>query len=224
MNNDEYNEQGINQNQNLQQQGIQRNPIMYHEQIDQLIVTPEGQTSFFVKKVPRMIKKPVYELDENSKPKIVLDENGEKVLDENGQISLKIKTFEIMQEGWTAKAEYVPVTELLTVDYSTSNCSYDACSQLARTGFMYNRFLTKQIKTNQDYSTYLHKLRNDNLVILSAFKSYNGGTIQAIKTFINKMDEKQWIRPLQEKEKVNPFGLFGGKPKEPEPKYTGFQT
>ena len=103
------------------------------------------------------------------------------------------------------------------VDYGTSNLSYDACLQLARTGFLYNRFLFKQNKTSTDYSNYLHKLRNDNLIILNSFKSYNGGTIQAIKTFINKTDEKTMDKTTGRwAKKANPFGFFGGKKEEPE--------
>lgn len=204
--------------------GQQRNPIMYHEQIDQMILTPEAQTTIITKKVPRMLKRPVYELDEKGNPIPILDLEGKIVFDENGKQLFKILKYEIYQDGYTYRVEQIPSSELLFVDYSTSNLSFDACIQLTRTGMQYNRILYKQNKTSQDYSNYLHKLRNDNLVILNAFKSYNGGTIQAIKTFINKTDEKQWIRPLDEK-KPNPFGFFGGKPKEePEKKYTGFQA
>lgn len=202
----------------------QRNPIMYHEQIDQMILTPEAQTTSMVKKVPKMIKKPVYKLDEKGNQIPILDEEGNQIHDERGIPLYKIERYEIIQDGYTAKAELIPSSEILFVDYGTSNLSYDACSQLARTGFLYNRFLFKQNKTSTDYSNYLHKLRNDNLIILNSFKSYNGGTIQAIKTFINKTDEKQWIRPLEDgQKKASPFGFFGGKKEEPEKKYTGFQ-
>lgn len=205
--------------------GQQRNPIMYHEQIDQMVLSPEAQTTVITKKIPKMIKKPIYETDEKGNPVPVVDVDGKLVFDERGNQVFKIKKYEIYQDGYISKVEQIPASELLYVDYSTSNLSFDACIQLTRSGMQYNRMLYKQNKTSQDYSNYLHKLRNDNLVILNSFKSYNGGTIQAIKTFINKTDEKQWIRPLEDKNKTNPFGFFGGKPKEePEKKYTGFQT
>lgn len=213
---------GYYQTQNTMQQ---RSPVMYHEQIDQMIITPESNTTQIVKKIPRIVRKPVFSLDDLGQKIPVLDQNGYEVFDEKGQKVYKIERFEDVQEGFMAKAEYIPATELLYVDYATSNLSYDACSQLTRNGLQYNRILYKQAKTNQDYSNYLHKIRNDNLVILNSWKSYNGGTIQAIKTFINKTDEKQWIRPLDENtQKKGLFGMFGGKQKEePEKKYTGFQ-
>lgn len=204
--------------------GQQRNPIMYHEQIDQMVLTPEAQTNVITRKVPRMLRKPVYELDDKQNPIPIVDVEGKPIFDETGKQLFKIQRYETYQDGYTSKVEQIPSSELLFVDYSTSNLSFEACIQLTRCGMQYNRMLYKQSKTSQDYSNYLHKLRNDNLVILNSFKSFNGGTIQAIKTFINKMDEKQWIRPLEDK-KPNPFGFFGGKPKEePEKKYTGFQA
>lgn len=200
----------------------QRNPIMYHEQIDQMVLTPEAQTTNIIKKIPRMVKKPIYELDSQGLPIPILVDN-KPVFDERGQQVFKILKYELVQEGYTAKSDFVPASELLYVDYSTSNLSYEACSQLARTGFLYSRFLYKQNKTSQDYSNYLHKLRNDNLIILNSFKSLNGGTLQAVKTFINKTFDKQWIKPLEEKKPA--MGFFGGKPKEePEKNYTGFQV
>ena len=128
--------------------------------------------------------------------------------------------------------EAIPASELFTIDHSTSNISSDAVRLVTFLMWNYNHILSLQAATEDDYSVLLHKLRNDIVAILSAAKSYNGGTIASIKTFRQINDSKQWMHGDEAAQggASNPFAmLFGGmKKKEPQQqdehkKYTAFQ-
>jgi len=93
--------------------------------------------------------------------------------------------------------------------------------------------LTLHEATDDDYSVLLHKIRNDIISIVSAAKSYNGGTVASVKTYRTINDSKQWqkLEDGQQGPKSNPLAsLFGGfgkqkdASKDTENKYTAFQS
>lgn len=196
----------------IQKQGYN---IWGQEQIDQMILTPEARATVITKKAPNMIRIPIFSLDENGEKIPALDEKGNVKTNDLGEIIYVIKDYEEVQDGWIPIQEIVPASEIFNIDNGTGNISHDAVLFLTTTIWRYNTFCVYQQTTNNDYSIYLHKLRNDALGILNASKSFNGGTIQAIKTFINKTDSKQWLTQGDEEKKGGGiFGMFGvGKPK-----------
>ena len=194
-------------------------------QIDQMILTPEARATIITKKVPRIIREPIYLLDEKKEKIPVKDSNGEIRYNELGEVMYVIKDYKETQVGWMPIQEIVPASEMFNVDNGTGNISHEAVIFLTKTIWRYNIFSVYQQTTDNDYSIYLHKLRNDALAILNASKSFNGGTLQAIKTFINKTDSKQWLNPVEEKKKPGILGgIFGGgkpKPKQQPDMLTG---
>jgi hypothetical protein len=187
--------------------------IFGQEQIDQLILTPDGRATVMVRKAPNIVKIPVYVLNENGEKVPALDENQNPRTNELGEIIYQIKEYKEEQQGWIPVQEIVPASEMFNIDNGTGNISHEAVEFLTKTMWRYNTFCVYQQTTNNDYSIYLHKLRNDALAILNSSKSYGGGTIQAVKTFINRTDSKQWINPIEEEKKNGFFNLFGGKKK-----------
>lgn len=190
---------------------IQNRPIYSQEQIDQLALTPDGKATLMIKKKPRMVKKPVYLLDDKGEKVPLNDEDGNIIIDENGVIQYIIKDFVEEQQGWEAFEEIAPATETNTIDTSTGNVSAKGVEFLTKSYWRYNYFLVYQTETNEDYSVYLHKLRNDILGVLNASKSYNQGTIQAVKTFINKVHSQEFIDTPQEQKTGFLDKLFGSK-------------
>ncbi len=203
-------------------------PVYYDQQIDQMILTPEARSNLLSKKIPRIIKKPIYALDDYGNKIPVQQEDGSDRINDKGEIMYVIKDYEEIQSGWQTELDIIPSPELFTIDNATSNISQAAVTFLTRTYWFSNYLSVYQYRTNLDYSIYLHKLRNDAHTVLAASKSYNGGTVQAIKTFINKTDAKQWLQKEDEPKKANPLNwLLGGqKKKKPEPtntqQFTGF--
>lgn len=196
---------------------IARPQVYSQEAIDQMVLTPEGKATLMTKKVPNMVREPVYLLDEKGQKIPFLNAEGQQVLNEKGEMQYIIKDYVEVQHGWRGEEEILPATEPLTIDLSTSNLSAKAVNFVTTTLWRYNYFLTLQRETNEDYSVYLHKLRNDVLSVLNASKSYNSSTIQAIKTFINKVDSREFIDAPQEQKQGIWDKLLGGKPKERKP-------
>lgn len=193
-------------------------PIYYHEQIDQLILTPESRANVITRKRPRMIRKPIYDLDTLGDKIPIVDEKGNTLLNNRGELQYVIKDYKEEQDGFEAVLEVVPASEIFSVDNATSNISQEAVKLLTRTYWFYNHLSVYQTMTKLDYSVYLHKLRNDATTVLQASKSYNGGIIQMIKTFINKTDSKQWLQTNEQEKKSDLFSsiLGGNKKKKPD--------
>ncbi len=209
-----------------------RPPIFYNEQIDQSILEPDAKSNVITKKRPRIIKVPIFLLDENGGKVPITDDKGKIVINKQGEMQYIIKDYESVQDGWESVLDVIPASEIFTVDNATSNISGDAVKLLTRIYWNYNYLSVYQQMTENDYSIYLHKLRNDAVSILQSAKSYNGGTVQAIKTFINKTDSTQWTKTDEPQKKADPFGwLTGGNKKELSEKqkaernnkFTGFQ-
>jgi len=189
--------------------------IWGQEQIDQMILTPEARATIITKKVANIIKKPVYLLDEKGQKIPARDEKGNIKTNDNGEMIYVIKDYEEKQEGWIPIQEILPASEIFNIDNGTGNISHEAVLFQLKTMWRYNTFCVYQQTTNNDYSIYLHKLRNDSLSVINSSKSFNGSTIQAIKTFINKTDTKQWLTQGDEEKKGGMFGgLFGGNKKQ----------
>jgi len=210
-----------------------RDPVYSIEQVDQLILTPEARSTVIIKKNPKYEKVPIYMLDDKGQKIPILDENNKNIVDSDGAIRYLIKDYDYVQRGWMSSMEVVPASELFTIDLATSNISGDAVRLLTLLMWNYNHILTLHEATDDDYSVLLHKIRNDVIAIVSAAKSYNGGTVAAVKTYRTISDSKQWqvLDDGQQGQKANPLSsLFGGfgKPKEqhkePENKYTAFQS
>lgn len=209
----------------------QRNPVYYNEQIDQLILTPDVKSNVIIRKKPRFVKIPVYLLDKNGEKIPIKDSEGNYEINEKGEVKYMIKEYKKIQDGWLSVSEVVPASDLFSIDTATSNISQEAVMLLLRTMWWHNRLSTYQTSTNNDYSLYLHNVRNDGVAILLSAKSYRGGTVQAIKTFINKTDSKQWQPELPEEKKQGLFAplsaMLGGKskkaPEDDTRKYTAFQ-
>lgn len=209
-----------------------RDPIYTVEQVDQLILTPEARSTLIVSKKPKYEKVPIYERDANGNKIPMLDDQGNRIVSADGTTRYLIKDYEYVQRGFMPVMEAIPASELFTIDHSTSNISSDAVRLVTFLMWNYNHILSLQAATDDDYSVLLHKIRNDIIAILSAAKSYNGGTIASIKTFRQISDSKQWMHGDENHPSggANPFAmLFGGmKKKEPQQmedskKYTAFQ-
>jgi len=198
-----------NEQELLQRQSF---PVYGNEQIDQIILTPEARATEIIKKVPNMIKEPIYLLDDVGEKVPLTDEEGNTIVNEKGEIQYIIKDYKETQKGWIPVKDYVPASEIFNIDNATSNLSQEAIKLLLFEWWMYNHYAVKQQLTGKDYSYRLHHIRNDALAVLNSAKSYNNSTVQAIKTFINKTDNKQWNQQVEEeKPKTNPFAaLVGG--------------
>lgn len=181
-------------------------PVYSSEQVDQLILTPEGKATVLIRKKPNWVKQPIYLLNEDGE-KIPVRKDGEVVLNENNEIQYIIKDYEYVQDGWIAVEEILPASEPFTIDNSTGNLSQEAVNFSIRTMWFYNYLMPFQTETNEDYSLYLHKLRNDFLAVTNTSKSFRQGTIQSIKTFRNIVDTKEWSNREDEEQKN--AGLFG---------------
>lgn len=208
----EFLDKETNENKLTKEEILKQGYSIYGQhQIDQMILTPEARATIITKKVPRIVKEPIYLLDENGEKIPVKDDTGEIRYNENGEVMYVIKEYKEHRMGWMPVQEIVPASEMFNVDNGTGNISHEAVIFLTKTMWRYNIFCVYQQTTDNDYSIYLHKLRNDALAILNSSKSFNGGTLQAIKTFINKTDSKQWLNPQEEEKKPGVLGgLFGG--------------
>jgi len=212
-----------------------RDPIYSVEQVDQLILTPEARSTVIIKKKPRYEKVPIYSLDDKGEKIPILDDAGTNIVDSDGAMRYLIKDYEYVQRGWVPSMEYVPASELFTIDLATSNISADAVRLITLLMWNYDHTLSLHEATDDDYSVLLHKIRNDIVSIVSAAKSYNGGTISAVKTYRTINDNKQWqyIAEDGQGQKPNPLtgllGSFGqkkpaqGQQQTEQNKYTAFQ-
>jgi len=211
-----------------------RDPVYSVEQVDQLILTPEARSSVIIKKKPKYEKVPIYAQDDKGEKVSLLDSEGSPIVDSDGAQRYLIKDYDYVQRGWTSSMEVIPASELFTIDLATSNISGDAVRLITQLMWNYNHMLTLHEATDDDYSVLLHKIRNDIISIVSAAKSYNGGTVASVKTYRTINDSKQWqvLDDGQAGEKPNPlaqiFGGFAGgskkqPPKEDQNKYTAFQ-
>lgn len=210
-----------------------RDPVYSIEQVDQLILTPEARSTVIIKKKPKYEKIPIYALDDKKEKVALLDENNKPIVDSDGAQRYLIKDYDYVQRGWLSTMEVVPASELFTIDLATSNISGDAVRLITLLMWNYSHMLTLHEATDDDYSILLHKIRNDIISVVSAAKSYNGGTVAAVKTYRTISDSKQWqmLEDGQQGQKANPLSaLFGGfgkpkeQPKEVENKYTAFQS
>lgn len=209
-----------------------RDPVYTVEQVDQMILTPEARSTLIIKKKPRYEKVPVFAKDKNDQKIPLLDEKGNIIVDENGAQRYLIQDYEYVQRGWEPSMEVVPASELFTIDLSTSNVSGDAVRLLTSLMWNYNHILSLHDTTDDDYSSLLHKIRNDIVAIVSSAKSYNGGAVSAVKTYRSITDNKQWqqLTDGTQPNKPNPLAeILGGmgKPNKkaidnPETKYTAF--
>jgi len=210
-----------------------RDPIYGPEQVDQMIMTPEARSVVMTTKKPRYEKIPVYATDEKGDKIPLLDEKGNMIVDSDGVPRYLVKDYEYVQRGYLPVHEIIPASELFTIDLATSNLSSDAVILVTREMWDYNFLLSLQASTDADYSVLLHKIRNDIMSVLNAAKSYNGGTVAAVKTYRAINDNRQWTyqdeQAEQQKKNGNPLSmLFGGSKKSGEPKdsenrYTAFQ-
>lgn len=201
------------------------NPVYSSEGIDQLILTPDGKATTAIMKRPKIIRKPIFLLDEAGEKVPLLDEKGNQLINEFGELMYVVKDYLEEQDGWEPVQENMSTSELFTIDGSTSNISHEAVQVVLASYWFHNRLAMRNANTNKNFSGYLHKLRNDTLAIFHASKSLNGGTVQSIKTFINKTDARQWTNEMEEKKPGILGNLFGGnKQKKPEEKeYTAYK-
>jgi hypothetical protein len=210
-----------------------RDPVYSIEQVDQLILTPEARSTVIIKKKPKYEKVPIYAKDESGQKIALLDEDGHPIVDSDGAQRYMIKDYDYVQRGWISAMEVVPASELFTIDLATSNISGDAVRLITFLMWNYDHILSLHEATDDDYSVLLHKIRNDIVSVVSAAKSYNGGTVASVKTYRTINDNKQWqyLDGMDNGQKSNPLStLFGGfgKPKENQQdqekgKYTAFQ-
>lgn len=209
-----------------------RDPVYTVEQVDQMILTPEARSTLIIKKRPKYERVPVFAKDKNGDKVPLLDEKGNHIVDQNGVQRYLIKDYEYVQRGWEPSMEVVPASELFTIDLSTSNVSGEAVILLTSLMWNYNHILSLHDTTDDDYSSLLHKIRNDIIAIVSSAKSYNGGAVSAVKTYRSISDNKQWqhLSDGEEQKPANPLAeILGGfgkpkkeKPDNPESKYTAF--
>lgn len=193
-------------------------PIYYSEQVDQLIVTPDTRSNIISRKIPRIVKIPIYALDENNEKIPLKNSDGEITINKDGEIQYIIKDYAEVQKGWMSELDVTPTPEIFSIDNATSNISGKAVSFVTRTLWFFNFLSVYQDMTKHDYSVYLHKLRNDSTTVLQASKSYNGGILQILKTFINKTDSKQWLqKDDEEQKKNNPLAFLTGGSKKKKP-------
>lgn len=197
-------------NEDLQNQSF---PVYNMEQIDQMILEQDSRSTDLIKKVPNMVKKPIYLLNEKGEKVPLIDEDENIILNEEGAMQYVIKDYVEEQQGWIPVKDVVPASEIFTRDNSTSNLSLEAIKVLLFGFWLHDHYSTKQMLSSKDYSYRLHKIRNDGLAILNSAKSYNNCSVQAVKTFRNVTDTKQWLKQEgdQDKPKTNPFAaMFGG--------------
>jgi len=209
-----------------------RDPVYTVEQVDQMILTPEARSTLIIKKKPKYEKVPIYSKDKDDEKIPLMDEKGNMIVDQDGALRYLIKDYEYVQRGWEPSMEVVPASELFTIDLSTSNISADAVKLLTSLMWNYNHILSLHDTTDDDYSSLLHKIRNDIVAIVSSAKSYHGGAVSAVKTYRSVTDNKQWQTLAdgnQGNKSANPLAeMLGGlgKPKKkeesPETKYTAF--
>lgn len=206
-----------------------RIPVYTQEQVDQLILTPEARATVIIRKRPLMVKIPVYKKDLEGNKIQIVDKANKPIVDKEGNPKFVVEKYRVEQRGEQAVAEQLPASEVFTIDNSTSNIG-DAASRLELLlMFNYNKLLFKQSRTKKDYSDIIHKQRNDIIAILASGKSYNGGTIQSIKTFRTISDNKQFTNDSgEQKQMFNPISaIFGGNKKknapEKEKDYTAFK-
>jgi hypothetical protein len=212
-----------------------RDPVYSIEQVDQLILTPEARSTVIIKKKPKYEKVPIYALDDKNQKIPLLDESGKPIVDPDGAQRYMIKDYDYVQRGWISSMEVVPASELFTIDLATSNISGDAVRLITLLMWNYNHMLTLHEATDDDYSILLHKIRNDIISIVSAAKSYNGGTVASVKTYRTINDSKQWqyLDGGDQAQRPNPLSTLLGGFGKPQPskapdqdsqKYTAFQS
>jgi len=193
-------------------------PIYYSEQVDQLIVTPDTRSNLISRKIPRIVKVPIYALDEKGEKVPLTDEKDNIIINAEGEVQYIIKDYKEVQKGWRAELDVTPTPEIFSIDNATSNISGKAVAFVTRTLWFFNFLSVYQDMTKHDYSVYLHKLRNDGTTVLQASKSYNGGILQILKTFINKTDSRQWLQKEEEEQKkTNPLAFLTGGSKKKKP-------
>jgi hypothetical protein len=100
--------------------------IYGQHQIDQMILTPEARATIITKKAPRIIRKPIFLLDDQGEKIPVKDEAGNIKYNEEGEVMYVIKDYEETQVGWMPVQEIVPASEMFNVDNGTGNISHEA--------------------------------------------------------------------------------------------------
>ena len=198
-----------------------RDPVYTVEQVDQMILTPEARSTLIIKKKPKYEKVPIFAKDVHGEKVPLMDENSNYIVDQNGAQRYLIKDYEYVQRGWQPSMEVVPASELFTIDLSTSNISGDAVRLVTVLMWNYNHILALHDTTDDDYSSLLHKIRNDIVSIVQSAKSYNGGTVSSVKTYRTISDNKQWQRfddGENKKQGGNPLAAMLGGLGRPSPK------
>jgi hypothetical protein len=183
-----------------------RRSFFSSEQIDATILSPEAKATIITRKVPRMVRTPIYLLDTEGNKVPAQDEKNRNILNDKGEMQYIIKDYETHQDGWKAKQELLPASEPFSTDDATSHTTQEQADYVLRTFFFYNFLAVQHDKTASDYSGYLHKLRNDAKAILHSRKSIGGETVKAVKTFYTKSEGTNILRneELEPKKK----GLF----------------
>ena len=204
-----------------------RDPVYTVEQVDQMILTPEARSTLIIKKKAKYEKVPVFAKDESGEKVPLMDESGNYIVDQNGAQRYLIKDYEYVQRGWQPAMEVVPASELFTIDLATSNISGDAVRLITILMWNYNHILALHDTTDDDYSSLLHKIRNDIISIVSSAKSYNGGAVSSVKTYRSITDNKQWQHfddGEQKKAGGNPLAAMLGGIGKPKPKQQANNT
>jgi hypothetical protein len=189
---------------------MSQNPVHNGDQINQMILEPVGRATVITRKKKNMIKLPVYLTDDKGEKIPIYNSDGQLKTNEEGDIQYVIKEYEEIQDKnqpFITIEEVLPASEIFTSDLTTCNLSPRALNFVTKAIWRYNRIALYQQSTSTDYSYILHKLRNDIFGVVNASKGYMGGSVQAVKTFINRSDQNQYIQEMmnEPKKKGNPI-------------------
>jgi hypothetical protein len=197
---------------------VEINPqyIRSDAQIDQLILSPSFMHTQCFDKVPNIIKKQIFALDERGNKIPVYDETGRAKLNEAGEIIHVIKETKEETDGYTFKEKPIPAVEPVSIDLTSTALSYEDRDMICETTWIWSCIAMFQNRTRQNYSEILRHISSGNAVLEQANKSLFGNSLATVKTFITKSEGvMKNLDMIQEQKKVGFMDklmeMFGGK-------------
>lgn len=183
--------------------------IYTSEGIDRIIISNSVDANTILRKVPRLIKEPVFFLNPNGEKVALKSDDGKIIVNQIGEIQYLVAGYATRQDGWEAKLETCPASEVYSPDMTSTNLNDEQYKVIMDLLWEYNYLQQLQMITNRDFSFELHQLRNDINAIIVPAKSLYAGSVQAVKTFRTVSEGKQ--ETIAPQNKQNALDAFIGK-------------
>lgn len=159
-------------------------PVPYSDAaIDKIIITASVSANTIIRKVPYFEDEIVFLLDEKGEKIPIKDEQGNFKVNENGIMQYVIKEVKKKQVGFTFKIDYCPSSEPFSPDMTSTYLTERQRDYVMQMVWLFAYYQRLQMNSKRDYSFRLHKIVNDINALIVPQKSFNAGSVSAVKTF-----------------------------------------